>query len=89
MEGVYYSTIFYPDGDDKTNQIVLEDEEKLLEEEDVQRGYIDKTILVEYFPEIFSDPSIFGEKSLICEYKWTKDGCDSEEASCSIRLPVR
>ena len=85
----YYTTIFYPDGDDKTTQIVLENKEKLLEDEDIQRGYIEKAILIEYFPELFSDETLFGTKSMICEYKWSNDSFDSEEASCTIRLPVK
>lgn len=88
-EKIYYTTIFYPNYNQKSIKIALELQEKILEQPDIDAGYIDKTILLDFFPDKIQSADIT-EYSVVCEYKWTEnDDGWSEEMSLLHRLPVR
>ena len=85
---IYYTTIFYPNYDNKFIQIVLEKQEKILEEDDIAKGYIEQSVLLDLFPDNITQ-EIIGENSMICEYKWSEDDDDSpEEMALTQKLRV-
>lgn len=85
---IYYTTIFYPNYENKFVQIVLEKQEKILEDEDIANGYIEQSVLLDLFSDIITKEMI-GENSIICEYKWSEDDNDlSEEMALTQKLRV-
>ena len=90
----YYTTILYPDFQNKEIQIVLEHDEPILEDDDVSKGFVEKEMLFDYFAEILATngvkPEHITEKSIICEYKWCdEEGDSAEEISITKKLLVK
>jgi len=90
----YFTTIFYPNFQNKENQIVMEYYQQIIEDEDVNKGYIEKDILFDYFGEIFTihniKPEDITEQSVICEYTWSDEEGDSpEDMSMTKKLLIK
>ena len=90
----YFTTIFYPNFQNKEQQIVIEYHEQILEEEDVNKGYIEKEILFDYFGEILSQNNItrddINENSVLCEYTWSDEEGDSpEDMSMTKKIMIK
>lgn len=89
----HFTTVFFLDFRNKENQTVLEYYEQIIEDEDVNRGYIAKETLFEYFEETMSLNNIkledINENSVICEYTWSELDNLSEELSITKKIIVK
>ena len=90
----YFTTIFYPNFQNKEHQIVMEYHEQILEEEDVNKGYIEKEQLFEYFGNILDVNHItlqdINEHSVLCEYTWSDEEGDSpEDMSMTKKIAIK
>ncbi len=78
-------TVFFPDNTlDEMSGIVLSDDDPIIEKSDVDRGYISKSELLEYFGDKIKQEDIT-EKSCVVEFVTVGDGGDVIHYS----LPVR
>ena len=68
--GLYWQTVFYNNVYDTRNYIVLERVEKIIETEDIERGYIDKCNLLKKYSDLINTNDIDINSGLI-EYVTT------------------
>jgi hypothetical protein len=68
--GIYYITRFYKHQEDRETYVQLGDIEPIIEPVDVERGYILKAELLEFFSQFVSEEDIT-DTSVIEEYLWT------------------
>jgi len=82
--GIYYTTVFYPNYNDKQKKITIADIDRVIEQKDIDRGYIDMTDLLDTI-----DYRQFTEYSMIVECCYTTyDDVDAPPTITHI-LPVK
>ena len=88
--GIYWETVFYSDINNKANHVVLASMDRILDENDVKRGYVCKTELLNFYKSKINEESI-SENSYIVEYIWDTYSSDpsSDSSSETRRLLVK
>lgn len=84
--GIYWQTLFYKNSLITNDFIVLENFEKILDEDDLERGHILKSELLKYFSVKLKDIDIT-ENACVREFETTTYGMyDNNETMC---LPIK
>nr|WIL04504.1 hypothetical protein Cduv_24 [Cedratvirus duvanny] len=87
--GIYYNTIFYPNGKNNNDQgIQVAHTNRIIEHADRKRGYILKEELLLYYGTKITIGMI-GPNSCLVEYMWTTLNPQDMTESESCCLPVR
>ena len=84
VEPATYQTLLFPDVNCDDDFIVLHCGERILDDEDLQRGYISRDQLLELFSDLVS-PDLLGPDTHIAEFELVS----TEESHVWTTLPVR